>query len=481
ALISGNVDYTPWFNSGTDISTNPGFQGDFTTLWAYDDSLLQTGTEGRLQEAIGLANAGGEVIALSGTYAETTNVAKSIKLSSSGGDAVLTQFNLNAGADIDPASSGVTAATVNINANSVTIADGILLATDDAASIVNVNAAGTYAESLTINKSLNLIGNSTGVFSANNRIIDPPTSNAILVDGFGIQVWVRGFRLTGATNGLRVTNGAIVVAHGNIIDTVDTAFHVDFGTTLTVYANNILDYTIGIVTDGTVNARHNWWDAINPTNVGQTDAYNYRLGADVMSYNAATGSADASLADTLAGGNITLSGGGTNATRVIVNHGHLLPNVPFGKGQAMYTDTEPPCADFYDLFVVGGSGTYAAGMPVKAGLCQTNASLNPHLWRMSLVNTDQPNTACNALDKTDCWVQMNGAYSGGVITVSGLSNADLGGTPFVPSNESSHSPTSIQLVALTARSGFGTPAALVLVSLSVVALLAGSLVWKRNR
>lgn len=477
----GDMDYTPWLNSGTDISTPEiGFQGSFATLWIGSQDA-QSGTSGRLAEAVGLVDAGGEVIALSAVYSETSAIAKSVKLTGYAGAAVFTQIDLNAGADINSASSGLTAGTVNVNANTVTISDGVLLGTDNPLTVVNVNAAGTYAESVVINRSLILSGNTSGSMAGNTRVIDPPAGNAILVDGGGLQVLVRGFRLTGATNGLRVANGATVKAHGNVIDNVDTAFRVSFGSTLTAYANNITDFVTGIVPDGTVNARHNWWDAINPPNVGQADAFNYRLGADVMGYNSATGGTDASVADTLASGNATLSGGGASATRVIINHGHSLPNVPFGKGQTMYTDTEPPCADFYDMFVIGGTGSYTIGIPVKAGLCQTNAATNAALWRMSLINTDQPNTACNALDRTDCWVQVNGTYAGGVISITGLTNNELAGTPFVPSNEGTHSPTAIELMELTARSGLGTPVALLVVSLTVLGLLAGVFVWKRNK
>jgi hypothetical protein len=34
AKVFGDVDYTPWLESGLDVSADPGFQGDFSTLWA---------------------------------------------------------------------------------------------------------------------------------------------------------------------------------------------------------------------------------------------------------------------------------------------------------------------------------------------------------------------------------------------------------------------------------------------------------------
>jgi len=58
---SANIDYTPYLNSGTDTDVETttgrgtnGFQGDFSNIWAVATSA-QTGTAGRIQEAVGLA------------------------------------------------------------------------------------------------------------------------------------------------------------------------------------------------------------------------------------------------------------------------------------------------------------------------------------------------------------------------------------------------------------------------------------------
>jgi hypothetical protein len=79
-VISGSVDYTPFFNAGTD--TQPGvvgFQGDFSTL-DVDAQSPQTGALGRIQEGINDALAGGTVNVLSGTYAENVTIAKDLTL-----------------------------------------------------------------------------------------------------------------------------------------------------------------------------------------------------------------------------------------------------------------------------------------------------------------------------------------------------------------------------------------------------------------
>jgi hypothetical protein len=78
AAVSANVDYTPWLDSGTDTSADPGFQGDFSALHVDDDSP-QTGTTGYVQEGINMVS-GSTVYVAAGTYNERVTINESVDL-----------------------------------------------------------------------------------------------------------------------------------------------------------------------------------------------------------------------------------------------------------------------------------------------------------------------------------------------------------------------------------------------------------------
>ncbi len=84
AVVSANVDYSPWLDNGIDTdSGTAGFQPDFSILYVDDDSP-QTGSTGRIQEAIDLVTTAGTVNVAAGTYDETIDINKRITLQGAG-------------------------------------------------------------------------------------------------------------------------------------------------------------------------------------------------------------------------------------------------------------------------------------------------------------------------------------------------------------------------------------------------------------
>ena len=81
---TSKVDFTSFLNNGTDTDgLTAGFQGDFSTL-NVTTLGAQTGSAGRIQEAIDSVNSGGTVNILAGTFNENVNVDKSVTLDGAG-------------------------------------------------------------------------------------------------------------------------------------------------------------------------------------------------------------------------------------------------------------------------------------------------------------------------------------------------------------------------------------------------------------
>ncbi len=85
AEVDNNIDYTPWLDEGTDSDVAAGFQPLFDVLWVDDDSP-QTGSLGRVQEAVYDVNPTGLVNVLDGRYIEHIEIDRPLTLRGDRGD-----------------------------------------------------------------------------------------------------------------------------------------------------------------------------------------------------------------------------------------------------------------------------------------------------------------------------------------------------------------------------------------------------------
>lgn len=167
------VDYTPWLASGSDTSPNPGFQGDFTTLWVDDDSP-QFGSVGRIQEGVDLVS-GSTVQVAAGTYVEAGILLDSAV-------ALLGAGSGPSGTIIDATSLATTGnvVTINTSAGDVTV-DGFRILTGQ-------NLNGIYAKATSAASTVTIAHNYIeGWKSTANPTRVCSGDNFDLIAGYGSQ------------------------------------------------------------------------------------------------------------------------------------------------------------------------------------------------------------------------------------------------------------------------------------------------------
>ncbi len=281
--------------------------------------------------------------------------------------------------------------------------------------------------------------------------------------GVGSQVMMTNGQVNGFETAVSLSG--TVTARGNSFTNLTTVFNQSAGSLL-AYANNITSFTLGVSqTGGSLNVRHNWWgDGVTAVQIGNNDGYDFRLGASVAGWGEGVLGA-ASLT--------TVSGTGTG---VIVSHGRGESNAPFHK--ATSADGNSQCSDYYDFFVVGGSGNWTLTLPIDNIVACDTTYNNHKLFVFALTGSGAPDTSCTP--DTACWNLLAGvstAPSGHALQVSLDAIAYLRGTPFVAGNDSGEDPTAVHISTLTARTapldGFA-------VGVALLVIITG-LVWRKKR
>jgi CSLREA domain-containing protein len=353
-----------------------------------------------------------------------------------GGTATATFTGTQVGDSTVSATVGADATSVNLTVNQIPlavlkssgcVASNCFTVAADALNALqtggNLQISGGFPLSapLTVTRDL-VISNETG-----GALTGPAGSAAVQLQSGNLVV--KGITISGGTQPFEVNGGSLVA-----------------------YGNNLTGYAQAVqLNAGSASLGHNWWgdynDAGRPTNLSNAD-WNSRLGASVQHF--VDGSGSVSLSDALAGANAELSG---NGTLVLVSHGSGLAAVPFGKGTLEHTQNA--CAEYYDFFVLGGSGDYTLLLPVKTGPCATYAETRPAFFHFLLDGGGATQPTCDPL--ANCWVRIPATYNSTDRQLSATVSVDLlHGTPFSTPNEAGKTPTAVQLFNLEARPGHPT-------------------------
>ncbi len=231
---------------------------------------------------------------------------------------------------------------------------------------------------------------------------------------------------TGGTGSLFVAEtGCSLTVKGLTIDGANqtSAFTANGSASITAYANNFSNITGSYNGTGTPAIGHNYWgtsaaDAATPAGMPVSE-WPKRLGAPIQNWGDGEGSAAVTSA--------SLSGG--TGTAVIVDLG---TTPPFGNGVSGYS--EKMCSPYFDFFLLNGSGTWTASIPVAGGTNCTDNTLTPkRLYTIGEIANCSPST------NGACWI---GILPGSLTTVTnnlvygGLTSSMLNGTYFVAGSES---------------------------------------------
>ncbi len=242
AEVSANVDYTPWLDVGADASTDPGFQGDFSTLNVDDDSP-QTGSVGRIQEGVDLVTAS-TVHVVAGIYVEQVVITDSLTIYGDGAVSTFIQAPSTIPAASNPDSTivKIAGAGVSVDFSGFTVAgpgpsgcgsigSGIFVRDDAYANIhdneilyIRDNPFSGCQNGVAI-----LVGraafSTSGSVEISNNVISGYQKNGITVSNTGSSATVTNNTVTGAgatttiaQNGIQVSGGATANITGNTVN-----------------------------------------------------------------------------------------------------------------------------------------------------------------------------------------------------------------------------------------------------------------------
>ncbi|MDQ7028950.1 MAG: hypothetical protein Q9O62_03820 [Ardenticatenia bacterium] len=213
--------------------------------------------------------------------------------------------------------------------------------------------------------------------------------------------------------------------------------------TVTAYANNFENFSTPLGGTGTVTAPYNWWGQYTsqPSGVSTAD-WDKRLGAPVVSWG--EGALGAAALEPQPG---------STGTGIIVSHGNAA--IPFDQGVFPYSSQV--CSDYYDFFVLNGSGDWKVTVPVDAiDACDVPLT-NVKLFVFATLDNTPNFATCAAGPSPDanpaCWdsvgdvggESISSDFSTRTLIWTTASPAELNGTPIVAGTTGGADPTAVTL------------------------------------
>ncbi len=255
AEVSSNVDFTPWFSSGSDTSASPGFQGNYAALWVDDDSP-QFGSQGRITEGIGLVSSGGALNVQPGVYAESATLNKNATLTLAGPLTINGSLNIQQGTVIAPNTTMSLSGNFMRSGGAFTHNSGELILNGTAAQSIGGGQATTFYNLTLSNSNGVSLGNSIQVnnaLSLNNTRLALSTYNLTL----GQSATVSGS--FDANNMIVADDGGLVCKQ--FASTGSFLFPIGDDSGVVSYTPGTLQFTSGVFSSGqacmgVIDARH---------------------------------------------------------------------------------------------------------------------------------------------------------------------------------------------------------------------------------
>ena len=230
-LMSGSVDFTPYLASGDDNDLNTaGFQGKLDTL--HVTALgTQTGSSGRIQEAIDAVANGGTVNVAAGTYNEEIVIEKPLTINGANG-AVL-DGNLSD-------SIGVTIHSGNVTFNNMEVDNynGYAILADNTVNMLNIRI--TNCKISGGGNGIYVGHDSQGFLGGQQDFLD---FSGLVIDGNEIQSTGSAIVLQSITAS---TEAPALAIRNNIIEDNDEAIWIDCARRIVIENNEIRDNWYGI-------------------------------------------------------------------------------------------------------------------------------------------------------------------------------------------------------------------------------------------